>query len=301
MSGAKRRVSELQVGVLTILSVILLIVGMMWFKDIDLSRGSTVYMVDFPQVEGMQPGDRVQVRGIRMGEVGEFTMLPDAVRVGLILDAGVRLRDDAVVTLGEKGIVGEVVVEIDPGQEGELVKPGHIFQGRTAGTIASMTDAAGTALAEMRILTAKVTELIDEVRDQGKVVETLAQANKTLAKVDGMLVENQDDVKIILANFVQASGDLKDLLASGLIDTTMNRTAAAMVTADSLMATMDESAKNLNVILAGLKNGEGTAGRMLNDPGLFVRTDSTLTAVQRLLEEIRRNPKKYFRVNVIDF
>ncbi len=301
MSGSKRRVAELQVGLLTILGVVVLLVGMMWFKNIDLSRGTTVYWVDFPQVEGMQPGDRVQVRGIRMGEVGEFTMLPKAVRVELILDSGAQLRDDAVVTLGEKGIVGEVVVEIEPGTEGKLVAPGHVFKGRTAGTIASMTDAAGDALAEMRVLTAKITELVDEVKTQGKVVETLVQANETLIKVDAMLEDNQTDVEVILDNLVQATGDLKTLLASGLIDTTMSRTSNAMAAADSLLATLDQSAQHLNAILSGLENGEGTAGRILNDPGLFTRTDSTLTAVQRLLEEIRRNPKKYFKVNVIDF
>lgn len=301
MNDTKRRVTEVQVGILTIIAVAVLIGGMMWFKDLDLSKGAATYFVDFPRVEGMKEGDRVQVRGIRKGEVKSLVMLPEAVRVEMALDADVELREDAEVILGEKGIVGEVVVEIEPGTGGKAVAPGHVFKGRTAGTIAAMTDAAGAALAEMRVLTGKVTELIDAVRDEGKVVETLAQANETLGEVDQMLEENHPKIQRILDNLVVATGDLKSLLASGVIDTTLGRTAATMATADSLLADLQETAGHLNAILASLEEGEGTAGGLLGDRTLYTRTDSTLTAVQRLLDEMRRNPKKFFKVNVIDF
>jgi len=296
----KRRFSEVQVGVLTMAAILVLVVGILWFKNIDLSQGTAIYLADFPQVEGLQPGDRVQVRGIRMGEVGDFEMLPDAVRVELLLDASVKLCEDAVVTLGEKGIVGEVVIEISPGQ-GVPVEEGHVFQGRTAGTIASMTDAADDALAEMRQLTGKVTELIDEIKTQGKVVETLAQANETLVKVDDMVEQNHGEVQVILNNLVAATEDLKGLLASGTIDSTLNRTSLTMASADSMLISLNRSAVRLERILTNLEEGRGSAGMLLNDPALYARTDSTLTSLKRLMDEMRRNPKKYFKLNVMDF
>jgi phospholipid/cholesterol/gamma-HCH transport system substrate-binding protein len=56
-----------------------------------------------------------------------------------------------------------------------------------------------------------------------------------------------------------------------------------------------------NTLLAKLDEGNGSAAMLINDPGLYTRTDSTLTAVQRLLDDLRRNPKKYFKVNIFDF
>ena len=137
-----RRFNELMVGVLTIVGLLVLIGGMLWFKQVSLTTGQVLYQADFPEVAGLREGDKVQVRGIRMGEVTGLNMLQSAVRVSFALREGAELRQDAVITLGEKGIVGEVVIEIDPGV-GDMVPEGHIFQGRTAGTIASMTDAAG--------------------------------------------------------------------------------------------------------------------------------------------------------------
>ena len=295
----KRRFSEFQVGVLTIIALAVLIGGMMWLKNIDLTKGSRLYQVDFARVEGMRVGDRVQVRGIRMGEVTGMHIMQSAVRVELSLDETVDLREDAVVTLGEKGIVGEVVIEVDPGT-GAAVKEGHIFQGRTAGTIASMTDAAGAALAEMRELTRKVTELVDRVQAEGKVTETLIQANETLVKVDSMVTENHGDVVVILENLRVTTDRLRDLMESGRLETTFDTMERTMTSADSLMVNLMDSGRRLDAILTEVESGDGTAAKLLRDDALYVHADSTLVSLKRLLDELRRNPKKYFQVNVMD-
>jgi phospholipid/cholesterol/gamma-HCH transport system substrate-binding protein len=292
-----RRFNELMVGLLTVAGLIVLIGGMMWFKQVSLTTGQILYQADFPEVAGLREGDKVQVRGIRMGEVVGLNMLQSAVRVSFALREGAELRQDAVITLGEKGIVGEVVIEIDPGV-GEMVPEGHIFEGRTAGTIASMTDAAGDALEEMRILTHKVTELVDEVKEQGKVVATLEQAHETLDKVDTMVEENHRSVRAILQNLRVTTDSLRELAASGQIEQTLADASSAAASADSMMITLEESGRRLNSILAKIDEGEGTAALLLNDPSLYTTADSTMTSLKRLLDEMRRNPKKYFKLNV---
>jgi phospholipid/cholesterol/gamma-HCH transport system substrate-binding protein len=296
----KIRISEIQVGILTVFAIVVLVGGMMWFKNIDLSKGQNFYQADFTNVAGLRLGDKVQVRGIRMGEVSGLQILQASVRVELRVDESVDLREDAVVTLGEKGIVGEVVIEIDPGI-GVPIQEGHIFQGRTAGTIASMTDAAGDALVEMRILTKKVTQLVDQIKTEGMVVETLVQAHDTLDKVDHMVEENHSDIRVILENLRISSDGLREIVDSGRIEQTFDSASTAMANADTLMVVMQEAAQSLNSIMSKLDEGEGTAALLLNDPTLYTTADSTMTSLKRLMDEMRRNPKKYFKLNVMDF
>jgi len=293
----RNRINEFQVGILTVAAIVVLVVGMMWFKNIDLSKGQVFYLADFSNVAGLRVGDRVQVRGIRMGEVSGMKILQESVRVEMQLDDTLDLREDAVVTLGEKGIVGEVVIEIDPGVGGKIME-GHIFNGRTAGTIASMTDAAGDALTEMRVLTAKVTELVEQVKVEGKLVETLQQANETLDKVDNMVESNHSDIAVILKNFRVASEGLREVMESGRVGETFDNASVAMARADSLLDNMQVAAESLNTILAKINEGNGTAALMLNDPSLYASTDSTMNSLKRLLDEMRRNPKKYFKLDV---
>jgi phospholipid/cholesterol/gamma-HCH transport system substrate-binding protein len=294
------RLNEVQVGLVTIIAIVVLVGGMLWLKNIDLRKGSRMYQADFARVEGLRVGDKVQVRGIRMGEVTGMQIMPQAVRVELQLDETARLCEDATVILGEKGIVGEVVIEVDPGT-GKPVDEGHIFAGRSAGTIAAMTDAAGAAIAEMRTLTSQVTALLEEVRREGKVVETLEQANTTLVKVDHMVEQNHEDVRVILTDLRASTTAMRKLMESGRLDDALAGTASAAQTADSLMVGLRTTTKRFNSLLAKLDEGGGSASMLMNDPTLYTRTDSTLTAVQRLLDDLRRNPKKYFKLNVIDF
>lgn len=298
--GIKSRLSDIQVGVLTVAAILVLTVGMLWFKNVKLTGTETMYLVDFSRVEGLRAGDKVQVRGIRMGEVTGLTMLDTSVRVSIMLDGAITLHEDAEVILGEKGLVGEIVLEVDPGI-GAPVAEGHIFVGRTAGTIAAMTDAAGEALQEMRVLTNKVTQLVDEVKDSGKVVETLQQAHETLAKIDGLVEEQSVDVKVILENLAAASNGLRDIVESGRIEQTLDGASRAASAADSMMMAMGDAARRLDTILVKIEDGDGSVAKMLNDPMLYDRADSTLASVKRLADAMRRNPKRYFKLNMVDF
>lgn len=294
------RLNEVQVGLVTVIAIVVLVGGMLWLKNIDLRKGSRMYQADFAKVEGLRVGDKVQVRGIRMGEVTGMQIMPQAVRVELQLEDSARLCEDAVVILGEKGIVGEVVIEVDPGT-GKPAGEGYIFAGRSAGTIAAATDAAGAAIAEMRALTTQVTALLEEVRQDGKVVETLEQANTTLVKVDHMVEQNHEDIRVILTDLRASTHEMRKLMESGRLDAALSGAAGAAETADSLMVGLRTTTARFNSLLAKLDEGGGSAAMLMNDPALYTRTDSTLTSVQRLLDDLRRNPKKYFKLNVIDF
>jgi len=66
MDRSKR---EFQVGLTVVVAILGLIIGMMWLKQVRMGGGAEIHSADFPQVSGLQVGDRVQVRGIRMGHL----------------------------------------------------------------------------------------------------------------------------------------------------------------------------------------------------------------------------------------
>ena len=51
--ATKNKMNEMQVGLLTVVALIILIAGLLWFKNVDLSKGSLSYQVDFDYVEGI--------------------------------------------------------------------------------------------------------------------------------------------------------------------------------------------------------------------------------------------------------
>ncbi len=291
---------EIQVGIMVVVAAVALTIGMLWLKQVRMGSGMSVYAVDFEAVEGLQVSDRVQVRGIRMGAVAGFEILDDYVRVTFSLDEDAVLHDDAVITLSTVGIVGEVVIEVDPGT-GMRVQEGHIFKGTVAGSLNSMTDVAGEALREMRDLSADIRKFLVHVRDDGKVVETLERANTTISKIDTMLSEDRDQMKQLLNDFAVVATSLREALEDGALTEAVDGTALAVNRVDSVMVSLEHTSAMMTSLLARIESGEGTAGKLIADAGLYARAESTLTTANRLLDDIRRNPKRYFKLSIVDF
>ncbi len=299
MSQSQR---EIQVGLAVILSVIVLIAGILWFKNFRFAGGIDSYAVDFSTVEGLQVRDRVQVRGIRMGAVDDFQIVDGHVRVTFHIDKGVPLREDTRVQLVQVGIVGEMVIEIDPGM-GAVVPEGHVFQGKVAISLLAMSESASAALDDLRGLAGDLHELVADLREEDRIPGTLRAAESAAAGLDGLLQENREDFRALVENFRYTSDALREVLAGpdSSLAQAVHSAARTFTRADSVMLNLEQTTAVLAEVAARLEAGEGTAGRLLADESLYARAESTLTAANALLIDVRRNPRRYFKFNFIDF
>lgn len=57
-------------------------------------------------------------------------------------------------------------------------------------------------------------------------------------------------------------------------------------------------AARLDTILRQLNDGQGTAGQLLHDKQLYENMNQTVSEVQALIAEIKKDPKKYLNVKV---
>ena len=63
---------------------------------------------------------------------------------------------------------------------------------------------------------------------------------------------------------------------------------------DQLVVSMGK----LDSVLDKVNNGDGTIGRLMNDPSLFESLDATTRDMQGFLKEFRANPKKFLTITV---
>jgi phospholipid/cholesterol/gamma-HCH transport system substrate-binding protein len=293
----QQRKRELQVGVTVIAAVAILLGGLMFFKNMRLNSSTNTYAADFVAVEGLKIGDRMQVRGIRAGSVTAFDFVPGGVRVFFELEGWVSLHEDAEVVLVQKGIIGEMVVEITPG-EGDAVKQGHVFTGRSATSMLALGDKVDISLAEFTALATELRHILVQLRDEGQMVGLMTSTRLTLDELNASLKENRDDMRHTVRNVAQLTETLDQTLGDGKLDSTLATARHATAQLDSTAIEIEAVAQQSRSLLAKLENGDGTAGRLLNDPALYDRADSTLQAIDRLVDLMRRDPKHFFKVSV---
>jgi len=86
-------------------------------------RGYTV-LAEFDSVAGLKNGAVVEIGGVEVGRVREITLKNYRAVVAMSIDPGVKLQDDAIVSVRTKGLIGEKYVRITPGGSDKLVQPG---------------------------------------------------------------------------------------------------------------------------------------------------------------------------------
>lgn len=87
------------------------------------TRGYTV-LAEFDSVAGLKNGAMVEIGGVEVGRVREITLKNYRAVVAMSIDPGVKLQDDAIVSIRTKGLIGEKFVRITPGASDKLVQPG---------------------------------------------------------------------------------------------------------------------------------------------------------------------------------
>ena len=78
-------------------------------------------------------------------------------------------------------------------------------------------------------------------------------------------------------------------------------TAGKLLNDTQLYDRLNSMANSMNELTTGLTSGQGTAGQLLRDRELYENMNRAAVELRDLLAEIRKDPRKYLRVNVSIF
>jgi phospholipid/cholesterol/gamma-HCH transport system substrate-binding protein len=121
----KQATSTVKVGVLTLVSLGILVFALIWLRGRGLSNGEP-QDVYFKDVNGMREGAAVQMMGIRVGFVDMIApAIKDKryyvhVRFRINPDLGINIPKGSRLSIEQSGIIGEQFIEITPPQLREI-------------------------------------------------------------------------------------------------------------------------------------------------------------------------------------
>jgi phospholipid/cholesterol/gamma-HCH transport system substrate-binding protein len=110
------------------------------------------------------------------------------------------------------------------------------------------------------------------------------KANETLARVD----RAAGDIESIVAQAKAGKGTIGKLLSD---DAMYNDAHVAINNINSTAARMDQ-------ILAKAQNGDGTIGKLLTDDRLYTNVDNLSAEATRMIQDFRKDPKKYLTIKL---
>ena len=297
---------ELMVGASLLLAGVIFVLGVRYLEDIPLLRGTYDLATTFETVNGLNQGSAVRVNGVRVGAVETVELDPTGshVHVRFHLDEGVRVPEGSFATIAGIAALASIHVNVHLGpQENPAIPEGGFIPGEEQDDVLGMVTERGPALAsQVEEVLASANQALDgaDALMEGadaNVRPTLLALRQATEALSQTLRAEQQTIHETMSNLEAFSADMaafsdanSDSLAVAV--QALNRSMAQL---DRSLATLDRSTLTLDEILAKVNTGEGTLARLVNDPSLYVRMDSTFTSMQALIEEMRRDPEKYLR------
>jgi len=274
---------EVRVGIfvgaaLLVLAAFIFIVGD--FSVLFRKPGETV-RATFDTAAGLDKRAAVKMAGVLIGYVKDIRLDGRKARVELMIYAGTRIPKDSRATLNMLGLLGEKYVEILPGESDEACPNGGEIAGaegvgldRVGILLASLGDEIKGAAAGLRGMLdeetrAGVRTALDGVsgaaqelraflgENRGALARAAGDASRTFEAADKALAGAAADLEQTLRLLRETVEENREGLRSSLEKI---REAASRV---------EESARLLNATLAKVEKGEGTAGRLVQDPALY--------------------------------
>jgi len=318
MAGSvERNVGLFVIGGLVLLGILTILV-----EDFRLFSDTYSLLAYFPSVDGLQRNDPVTLGGVEVGKVSGMQVIDRQVELQLDIEQDVVVRSDSVASVRMTSLFGGKNVALTIGSaDAPPLADGDVLMTVDGTGVDIIMEQAGEAVNELRDLAVsfndnqekvlgKIYAMLEENEDDlNETVIAFREAAGTIREVAPKL-DNLVDSATGIANRLEAGeGTAGKLLASDelyndvreLTDSLKNAAEAAdRILSDNesdlreAVASLRDAGTSINETLDRVSSvaikideGQGTLGKMVNDPALYDDAREALDGVNNAAESVR--------------
>ncbi|MEX0912435.1 MAG: MlaD family protein [Gemmatimonadota bacterium] len=285
---------EVKVGMFVLLGLTAFLVVLFTLTDVGTFRGRYYTTTVVESAGGMRDGDPVQMRGVNIGRVTDFEMVPDGVAVTMEIYNRYDVPADSRVAVRSAGLLGGMVVDVVPGDSNERASRDDVLPATVEGDLMS---SAGTLGTQAETVLERANRLLSQ-ETIGSVGSSAAELEVLLGDLSALAAEQRTELALL-------SESLRNSAAGVERATSGPELERAVANIDSLTARLDDTSRtlgaasgSLEVVLGRLERGEGTLGRLTTDDALYENLNAAATSLQELVADIRADPRRYLNVSV---
>jgi len=162
-----------------------------------------------------------------------------------------------------------------------------------------MAQMGGTVEAITSLAT-QLKQLADVLERSGSLDKTLSNFHETSEQLRKAVAENRAMLDETLRNLNAASRTAKSLTTdreaqlARTLDS-FERSAAGM---ERLTVRLDSLRGSLQSVSGKIDRGDGSLGRLVNDPRLYDDAKESVAQLKALIADIKKNPKKYVHLSI---
>jgi ABC-type transporter Mla subunit MlaD len=280
-------------------------VGYRFMKDIPILGPGKVISAVFTESKGLAPGRPVSYRGVQIGTIRTVTFTPDdSVKIEMNIDKNIEIMEGSVAYIRSVDLLGTMVIEILRGESNTPIANNGVIRGLIEeDTLGELTDKGKNIASQAELTVESLNNILGNVdtmlnaqmrQDLQSIARNLDRTTSTLNKI---LERDQQSISRIVANLEQITANMDSITAENKdgIARIVANVDSSSANFDSLTRELAKTSAELAQLLEKINKGEGSMGKMANDPSLYNNLDSLSNHLSKLVKNLDENPRRYLR------
>ena len=276
--------NPLKVGLLTLAALASVVVMSLKITSNQSGFGKHVeYKTILSDASGIFEKTPIKVAGINAGKIRKIELQGNKALITFEILENVLVTKNAKLKIKSVGLLGDKFIDMDVGdQSGERLEPGAMLNTEAGQGFDTLARDASDVLKEVKDIAVTIKESLRDEQGNNVIKKIISNVNDLTASLKRIAEGNEnkindivDDVKAITEQLAYETDRYqKDSLMSDL-----HKAGPVLDKADAAMA-------DLKIIMADLKDGKGTVGKLLRDDAVVDQVSQTLSSVNRLVNRI---------------
>lgn len=321
---------EVKIGLFAVISLAIAFLGYNFLKGEDLFSNKNMFYAEYDRIDNLLTSAPVSVKGLDVGSVKEIYLKPNDYNKIVVLfeiNSDLKIPKNAVAEIFPTGFMGGVGIQLlfdkfcandNCAQDGDKLEAanrsmldsylgkdnmrdytGIVKDGLTGivDTLSeqlkaednevgqSMRDLAAT-LENMKVVTAQMSRMM--AASQKNITQTMANMEGITANLQAQNAQ----IATILNNTATFTGQLNQMD----LKKTNDDASAAMASLKTTLTSADKALSEISGLVANIKSGDGTLSKLIYQDDLHESIEETSFQLDKFLQDLRLNPKRYTRV-----
>jgi len=302
----KTNSQKVRLGLFVIISTILFVLTVYLIgQRQNMFKKTFTISAYFQNVNGLQKGNNVRYSGIDIGTVKAIEMVNDStIKIDMSIEEKIisHIKKNAIATIGSDGLVGNMILNIVPGQGMDsIISDGDIIASYSKIGADDILSTLSVSSENAAILTSDLIKITNAMI-KGKGTLALLLNDTIMSKELAQSVKNLKTASRDAANTISEVHDIISSLKTNddtvlgmlLNDTISGQNLKAIV--KNLEATsleMENVVSNINTVIDDFKSSEGAYNYIVKDTALVNSLESTLKNINEGTDKFNQNMEAF--------
>ena len=301
---------EIRTGIIAIFTIVVLIYGLNYLKGLNILDKNRIFHAKYDNIDGLLKGSVISLNGFNVGIVSNISLQSDnSLLVSVKINEDFDVPANSILKISNQDLMGTKGISVILGNSDLLAKNNdtliaeieNSLQDEVNKQILPLKNKAEGLISSVDSLIVIFTSVLNTDARKNlassfkNLDETFILMSESMKELNKLVVTNEKNISNSIKNFESITGNISDNNES--IENILKKLSSI---SDSVSSKdIGDIIKNLNNITNKISVGQGNLGLLNSDDQLYRNIEKTTNDISILVEEIKKDPKKYFNFSVL--